>query len=306
MSSKKKNGEPDEPIYEIIYDSINKLIGQSNGKNVNEIKALKSTIEKLRSKHKLEIAAKENEIEAKELQIQAKEIQIKERENQIQAKGIQIKDFELQNKAEDVQILERENQLQGKDIQIQKLKNEIEILKMKTNDVDVTPLEHWNIKNKWEQKQLQPLKEEYDKMSDDYLFTKGIEQFFFRNNFQTGYSYPEWFDVIRTKLRVYNCSYVFQKFVLVKVKCFKPNNSYYFTSFYEDSFYDQRTKLNIFNRGWRHESATVSILHPNDVNNSLKMKEDGKEYNHHQWKVTNIPKDYIDKDGYFIILCLKK
>ena len=372
------SGEPDEPIYETIYDSIDDLIGKSNGKNADEIKVLKSTIEKLRSKHRLEIAAKENEIGAKELQIQAKEIQIKERENQIQAKGIQIKDFELQNKAKDVQILEQENrileleneikekdnqlkskdiiiqslelrsqankdqmkekvgQIQAKDLQIKDFETQTKDFELQThvkenqindyeNEIEakentILELENENrlsLKKKKNDYQTGP-RTRADAMSpkgvnDAYmsvadLLTNGIGKFFFGKDLQNCFydSYADWFDVMTTRLTK-NTPYIFERFVLVKVRCKDPKNAYYFYSFNGNRFYDQQTNLNIFDKGWRHRRSTVSILHPSLVNKSFQMVEGDRNKGYfHRWDVDSIPKEYvIDESGLIIVLCLK-
>ena len=253
----RRNSKLDDPIYESIYDSIDDLIVKTNGKNADEIKALESTIEKLRSKHKLEIAEKEKEIEAKELQIQAKE-----------------------------------NQIQLKDIQIQKLENES------------TPLKH---EKQMETNAAAISEEKYDKMSTGDLLTKGIKQFFFEKN-QTGLSnsYQEWFDVMRTRLRK-NTPHMFKKCLVVKVTCKNPNQTLFkFFSYYENIFNYNETRLNIFNEAWTHDSTTVLILHPNDENEFVTMKESSKGNDYHYWEVDYVHNDYIDEDGYFIVLCLKK
>ena len=96
------------------------------------------------------------------------------------------------------------------------------------------------------------------------------------------------------------------KFVLVKVKCKVPTKQYSVLSYYQNQYNDQRTFLNIFKKGWKHENTEVSILHPNSINKSIQMKEGGKNENWHGWSVNTIPEEYIGEDGYFIVLCLKK
>ena len=102
-----------------------------------------------------------------------------------------------------------------------------------------------------------------------------------------------------------NYPYIYEKFVLVKVTCKNPRSRYTIFSCNANGFYDQITYLNIYNKGFGHETTTVSILHPNFVNKNLIMKGYGCE-DSSQWEIDEIPRDYIDKDGNFVIICLKK
>ena len=97
-----------------------------------------------------------------------------------------------------------------------------------------------------------------------------------------------------------------EKFVLVKLTCRNPMNAYFFYSSNENRFSDNCTKLNIFNKGWRQEATTVSILHPKQVNKCLAMKQGLQSNNLHKWYVNNIPKYFIDEVGQIMIVCLKK
>ena len=103
-----------------------------------------------------------------------------------------------------------------------------------------------------------------------------------------------------------NNPYIFEKFVLVKVNCKNSKDRYYFYSRNENIFYDQVTNLDIYNKGFRHETTTVSILHPHHVNKSIQMKEDGKGEAYNLWIVDGIPSEYIDGDGFIVILCFKR
>ena len=103
-----------------------------------------------------------------------------------------------------------------------------------------------------------------------------------------------------------NNPYIFEKFVFVKVNCKNPKDRYYFTSYNENNFYNHVTRLDIYNKGFRHETTTVTILRPNFVNKSIQMKEYNKGGAFSQWEVDEIPRDHIGEDSYFIILCLKK
>ena len=103
-----------------------------------------------------------------------------------------------------------------------------------------------------------------------------------------------------------NNPYIFEKFVLVKVNCKNPKDRYYFSSYNENFFCNRVTHLNIYNKGFRHKTTTVSILHPHHVNKSIQMKEDGKGEAYKRWSVEGIPSEYIDGDGFIVILCQKK
>lgn len=166
---------------------------------------------------------------------------------------------------------------------IEILENENKLLKMKTNDVEeeTTPL---------------------NMMSTEDLLTDGIEKFFLKGNPQ--YSYKRWFDVMKIRL-IKNNPCIFEKYLLVKVTCLNPKGIFYFTPFNKNNFSNNQTQLDIFNKGWRHESTTVTILHPNHVN-GLTMKKGDKGSNYHHWTVDYVPDNYIDEDGYFIIFGWKK
>ena len=167
---------------------------------------------------------------------------------------------------------------------------------MKTNDVEeeIPPLKR--------KKQIEPM-DNYSNMSIKDLLTDGIEEFFLKENPQN--SYPEWFDVMRKRLTK-NRPYIYKRFVLVKVSCKNPNKAYYLNSHDGNNFLDDETELNIFHKGWRHKTTTVSILHPNHVNKCLTMKKDLKDNDCHGWKAHYVSKEYIDEDGCFIIVGLKK
>ena len=345
----RRSGKLDGPIYESIYDSIDDLIVKSNGKNTDEIKALKITIEKLKLEHRLEIAANENEIESKELQIQEMEIQCKKRENQINAKEIEIetKDFQAQDKdnlikAQEIkiqdfqlqiqtkedqikemkkQLTEKESQLQAKDIQlrvqviqIEEKKNQLQtkedqildkdiLLKEKDNQIQAKEYQVLELEN--ENKLLKMKTDDVGEETSDDLLNKGIKKFFYGERICLSNSYKEWFDFMRIRLTK-NTPNIFEKCLLVKVSCKAPTNAYYFTSYTRNCFYINQTKLNIFEKEWRHQTTTVSILHPKQINRSLKMKEGLKDKGFNRWKVDYVSKDYIDDEGCFIVVCLKK
>ena len=61
----------------------------------------------------------------------------------------------------------------------------------------------------------------------------------------------------------------------------------------------------VFNKGWKHDATSVLILHPNLNNKSIQMKESCTTISYHEWNVSSIPEDYIGKDGFFVVLCLK-
>ena len=214
---------------------------------------------------------------------------------EIEALKNTIKKLNLKHK---VEIAEKE-----KEIQILKLENENNMLKLKYNDVqDVTPLKN--------EKQTEPIKafisqkdaNEFYINTDD-LLTKGVAKFFFGE--QLNYSYNEWFEVMAARMTK-NTPFIFEKSVMVKVKCRNPAQGYTFYSGKVINKYDdQVTDLKIFDKGWTHDTASVFILHPNSVNKSIHMKESVKIIKNHGWYVASIPEDYIEKDGFFVVLCLK-
>ena len=115
----------------------------------------------------------------------------------------------------------------------------------------------------------------------------------------------EWFDAILQSLSE-DSPVISDKFVLMKVKCGDPTKQYSVFSDYQYQNYDQKTNLNIFKKGWKHENTEVSILHPNSINKSIQIKEDSKNANFYEWLVNTIPEEYIGEDGYFIISLIKK
>ena len=210
--------------------------------NDNDIQDAINDIEKcLNGKHSQELKALKNVIKIlkmeHKIEIQARDIEIMENKNQ-------LKDKEIQIKANTDQIL--------------KLENENKLLKMKTNDIEeeTTPLKN--------EKQIKS----YLNMNTDDLLTDGIAKFPLIEKLSN--SYQEWFGVMTTRLDR-NYPYIFEKFVLVKVNCKNSKDRYYFYSRNENIFYDQVTNLDIYNKGFRHETTTVSILHPNFVNKSIQM-----------------------------------
>ena len=140
-------------------------------------------------------------------------------------------------------------------------------------------------------------------MSTDDLLTDGIAKFPLIEKLSN--SYQEWFGVMTTRLDR-NYPYIYEKFVLVKVTCENPKDRYYFSSYNKNIFSDQITRLDIYNKGFRHKTTTVTILRPNFINKSIQMKEYNKGGAFSQWEVDDITRDHIGEDSYFIILCLKK
>ena len=230
---------------------------------------------RLDGKHAVEIKALRNAV--KTLNLEHK-VEIAEKEKEIHRKEIQIKD---------------------KEIQILKLENENKMLKLKTNDVEGKQTEQ-------KASILQKDANEFYMNTED-LFTKGIAKFFFGEELQTGFynSYHEWFEVMMARLEK-NIPFIFEKSVLVKVTCQDPAKEYRFYSGEKNQYEDQYTYLDIFNKGWTHDTTSVLILHPNLINKSIQMKESYKSGNYHRWNVNSIPEEYnIGKDSFFTILCLK-
>ena len=201
---------------------------------------------------------------------------------------------------------DKELRMKDKDIQILKLENENKLLKMKTKDVEEETTLSKNVK------QIEPIeampKKSVDDvyMSIDDLVIYGIEKFFFgKSGFSD--SYDEWFDVMDSRLTKNN-PFIFEKFVLVKVNCKNSKDGYYFYSCNENTFYGQRTDLKIYNKGWRHGTSIVLMLHPYLVNKSLRLIEDGDTGTSkiNFWSVESIPEVHIERDSSVVILCLKK
>ena len=191
--------------------------------NDNDIQDAINDIEKcLNGKHSQELKALKNAIKILRME---HEIKIMENKNQ-------LKDKEIQIKANTDQIL--------------KLENENKLLKMKTNDIEeeTTPLKN--------EKQIKS----YLNMNTDDLLTDGIAKFPLIEKLSN--SYQELFGVMTTRLDR-NYPYIYEKFVLVKVTCYFPRSRYTFTSFDRNTFSDQQTYLNIYDKGFRYELSLIHI-----------------------------------------------
>ena len=206
-----------------------------------------------------------------------------------------FKIFELEKKI-------TEQDLENKNL---KLENENKSLKLKCDTVEVTPTCG---------KQLQPPVYDAPKpqedifMNTDDLLSKGIAKFFFGEKIQTVFYnlYQEWFNVM-TKRLTKNSSFIYERFVLVKLKWNDSIKGYSFYSHKEKTSYENNSAfLKIFDKEWKHETSSVLILHPSVVNCSIQMGENFKCSTYHRWNVESISKEHIDKDGSFIVLCLKK
>ena len=158
-----------------------------------------------------------------------------------------------------VEILEK---VHAKEIQILKLENENKLLRMKSNDVEE------ELKN---EKQIEP-KQSYINMSNEDLLTNGIETFFLNDN---EIQYKEWFEMMSTRMTNKSPLYdiISDRSVLVKVVCPNPKSTYRFSSFIRDVYQGQQTDLNIFNKGFLHNTSTVYILHPKKIIKSIQMKK---------------------------------
>lgn len=183
--------------------------------------------------------------------------------------------------------------------------------------------------------------QKYFHMSTDDLLTKGVEKYFLREELHNSYignqkeeeeeekqkqsedfsnslTYRQWFEVMATRL-TRTAPFVFEKFVLMKIKCKSPKQEYAFFTFKkkidkkfflfseeENKYYEQHTNLKILTKGWRHDTTTVLILHPDHALRSIKMIEGGMEDHYCGWYVDYIPQECIyNKDGFFIVICLK-
>ena len=280
------------------FDEIEKCLNEQPNVDIN---ALKNSFKLLKLEHKIfkqaneiQIKDKENQIKDKEIQIQAKDYKILKLENQIKAKENETKSKETQETQEkDIQILklqnqikERETEVQAKDIEILELKNENKLLKS--------------------EKEI-PMKA-YIEMSINALVINGIEKFFLCSNEEEGvhFTYREWFKIMFERIWK-EIPFIFDKFVLVKVTCNDLTRQYQFDSDKTRTSYSKnRTELNIFNKGWNHNTTNVFILHPNSIIKSIQMEEDEKCRTYHRWIVVTISDEFIGEDGFFVVLCLKK
>ena len=94
--------------------------------------------------------------------------------------------------------------------------------------------------------------------------------------------------------------------MLVKLTWNDPIKGYFFYSHKEKRCYENNSAfLKIFDKEWKHETSSVLILHSSVVNCSIQMGESFKCSTYHRWNVESISKEHIDKDGSFIVLCLK-
>ena len=280
------------------FDEIEKCLNEQPNVDIN---ALKNSFKLLKLEHKIfkqaneiQIKDKENQIKDKEIQIQAKDYKILKLENQIKAKENETKSKETQETQEkDIQILklqnqikERETEVQAKDIEILELKNENKLLKS--------------------EKEI-PMKA-YIEMSINALVINGIEKFFLCSNEEEGvhFTYREWFKIMFERISK-NIPFIFDKFVLVKVTCNDPTKEYRFYSDKQNDFsYNQRTDLNIFNKGWKHNTTRVFILNPNSIIKSVQMEKGNRSIDYHGWNIGHIQNESIGEDGFFVVLSLKK
>ena len=244
----------------------------------------------------------------KDKEIKDKEIQNLKLEYEILKIESEKKILKLENEKT---ILKLENKTTilklGYESKISKLENEKRILKVTSNDVeeDATPEKE----KKKEQTDATETKASVNDIfiSTNDLISKGISKFFLREEPQTVFynTYRDWFEAIATRMKR-NSPFVFEKSVLVKVKCIDPTKSYNFYSGKHNRYNeDQSTDLDILMKGWTLDTALVSVLHPDKINKCLEMNESMKDQNWHSWYVDSIPDEYIGTDGFFIILGLK-
>ena len=222
--------------------------------------------------------------------------------------------FELEKK-----VAEQEMEIQMKDLKNEnlKLENENKLLKLKYETVGTKSSSNnqqpTSLNN---DKQMEPPiidapKPQKDAknffIETDDLLSKGIAKFFFGDDVQAGFYdlYREWFEAMSKRLPR-ESPFIRERFVLVKLTCKDPAKFYSFDSHIKTVYRENDTQLNILDKGWKHETSTVFILHPNLINGSIQMKECYKCDNFHRWVVDSISKKNIDdEDGSFTILCLK-
>ena len=205
-----------------------------------------------------------------------------------------------------------ENALQGKQIRIMELEKVVEEKTAQNTILEQQLLEKKEVEaeNEVLKKRIQHVTKTTNEfmMDKDIILLKGIEKFFWKDNTPSVLltNYREWFRCMDSRLDKY-APIVHEEYVLVKVKCENPEKSYRIDSDQRNDFtHFGRTALNIFNKGWRHETASVYILHPNDVNKYIEMKVTTKAPAYHGWDVYCIPKEYRRQGDFFIILFLRK
>ena len=223
--------------------------------------------------------------------------------------------------------LEHKNDIQEKDIQILTLQKENGLFQILNLEHEIKILKGNAIAAEKEIKEVKKKNQEDSKtldhpqisFSDLYMETedlilKGIARFFRKEEETNGVlynHYHEWFQIMACRIGK-NIPIIHEQYVLVKLKCKDPSKEYIIVSYDESNnnhtHDNQWTRLDILNKGWNHDTASLFILHPTRINKSITMGNGSKcttNQTNHQWKVDSIPKEYRGKDDCFIVLFLK-
>ena len=208
----------------------------------------------------------------------------------------------IQEKDIQILMLQKEN-----GFQILNLEHEIKILK--GNFIAEKEIKGVKRKKKDDSKQIDHPEISFNEffMETEDLIRKGIARFFRRQGESKGdfYNYYHgWFQSMAGRIGKNN-PIIHEEYVLVKVKCKDPSTGYSIFSDEKNQFNDRYTNLNIFHKGWKHDTASVLILHPININKSTEMGRGEKCDSFHQWKVDSILKEYRGEDDFAIVMFLK-
>ena len=213
---------------------------------------------------------------------------------------LHAKDARIGAMEKTIKFLTLENELKDKTIRVMELENE---MREKKNEIEKLKLE---VKITTKQKTINEFF-----IDKDILLPKDIAKFFWKeetpNDLSTVYS--EWFQCMDDRMDK-NTPIMHEEYVLVKLECDKSGSDFAIYSDQRDLFFTNRPELNIFNKGWCHDTASGYILHPNDINKSIEMDlrakfEVKEKEKYHGWDVKVIPKEHRMEYNLFIILFLK-
>ena len=145
-------------------------------------------------------------------------------------------------------------------------------------------------------------------MGRNILFPSDMTKYFLKQenpSDQFNTMYCGWFQSIDNKLEKNN-PVIQEEYVLLKVKFKDPSKEYEICSSHGNHYDDQSTVLDIFKKDWKHDTASVFILHPTHINKSIGMGKGEKHTLYHCWIVDSVPNEYrAGEDDFFIILLLK-
>ena len=308
-------GKTSEKCANDIKDAIIDIEKSLNEKDRYKTKILQSAIDTMKMQQELkflEVTGKKDlQLKDKDIQIQGKEARISKLENEIDLLKIRHKDIENQET-----IASQHSSKEIDNVVPPNETNKIKLSKVTNNVTNQDENSHSQPALKNEQRleivttssptislEALELACKLFKTELNHLLDSGITKFFCSPDLQA--TYQEWFCVIRERITK-DSPVISEKFLLAKSKCTDPKKLYKVYSFNQDRNGDQFIDLNIFEKGWRHENTEVSILHPYSINKAIQMNQSNKRDYFHQWEINLIPNEYIGKDGYFIVFCLKK